>query len=215
MGTSTWFWNRIAERYARQPVADEAAYQTKLQRTRERLTPDMQVFEFGCGTGTTALIHAPHVARIDAIDVSANMLDIARRKAADAGIDNVHFSQASIESAALPDAHYDMVMAHSILHLLDDRAAALARIHRTLKPGGLFVSSTVCIGGSTTGRVNAAGVSFAGLFGLLPTLHAITARTLLDELARAGFVIEHEWRPGGRENALFIIARKPDTTTSG
>src|SRR5215217_1657238 len=58
------FWDNLAERYARQPIADEAAYQTKLDITRSYLHPDMAVLEFGCGTGSTALQHAPHVRHI-------------------------------------------------------------------------------------------------------------------------------------------------------
>jgi ubiquinone/menaquinone biosynthesis C-methylase UbiE len=78
------FWDKVAERYARRPVDDEAAYQHKLQVTRDYLTPGMTVLEFGCGTGTTALAHAPFVKRILATDVSPKMIEIARRKA-DAG----------------------------------------------------------------------------------------------------------------------------------
>ena len=68
--------------YSRRPVADEAAYQHKLEKTREYLTPEMSVFEFGCGTGTTGIHHAPYVKSVRAIDVSKNMIDIARGKAA-------------------------------------------------------------------------------------------------------------------------------------
>ncbi len=51
MDRSARFWDRIAKRYARTPVADEAAYQRKLKITRGYLRPDMEVMEFGCGTG--------------------------------------------------------------------------------------------------------------------------------------------------------------------
>jgi len=78
---SAKFWDRIADRYSRKPVADEAAYQKKLQVTREYLRPDMEVLEFGCGTGSTAIVHAPCVKQIRAIDVSAKMIEIARHKA--------------------------------------------------------------------------------------------------------------------------------------
>lgn len=61
MAHAACFWDRIADRCARKPVADEAAYQRKLEVTRGYLRPDMEVFEFGCGTGTTALHHAPFV----------------------------------------------------------------------------------------------------------------------------------------------------------
>ena len=49
------FWDRIADSYARKPVADEDAYQRKLRITRDYFEPEMDVFEFGCGTGSTAL----------------------------------------------------------------------------------------------------------------------------------------------------------------
>ena len=65
------FWDRIAERYARTPVADETSYKKKLQITQDYLRPGMEVLEFGCGTGSTALIHAPYVKHIHAIDISS------------------------------------------------------------------------------------------------------------------------------------------------
>ena len=57
------FWDRVAEGYAKKPVADEAAYQKKLQVTRDYFRPDMEVLEFGCGTGSTAIAHAPSMSR--------------------------------------------------------------------------------------------------------------------------------------------------------
>ena len=56
---SSFFWNRIANRYSKQPVGDETAYQKKLQITRDYLEPHMEVLELGCGTGSTAIAHAP------------------------------------------------------------------------------------------------------------------------------------------------------------
>ena len=56
MPPSSKFWDRIAARYARKPVADEAAYRRKLAVTRDYLAPDMDVLEFGCGTGSTAIV---------------------------------------------------------------------------------------------------------------------------------------------------------------
>ncbi len=61
MGTATRFWNWTAERYSRQAIADEASYKKKLAITQEYLTPNIRVVEFGCGTGSTAIVHAPAV----------------------------------------------------------------------------------------------------------------------------------------------------------
>jgi cyclopropane fatty-acyl-phospholipid synthase-like methyltransferase len=69
MATSPLLWNWVAKGYAKSPVADEAAYQKKLAATREHFRPDMDVMEFGCGTGTTAVSHAPHVRHIYGYDV--------------------------------------------------------------------------------------------------------------------------------------------------
>ena len=97
------FWDRIAERYARKPVADEKAYQEKLRITREWLAPEAEIVELGCGTGSTAIAHAPHVRRIRAVDVSDGMLEIARRKATAAGVENVVFERASVENFQAPE----------------------------------------------------------------------------------------------------------------
>ena len=55
------FWDRMAKGYAKSPVKDQAAYEKKLEITRGCFPPDAEVLEFGCGTGSTALLHAPHV----------------------------------------------------------------------------------------------------------------------------------------------------------
>ncbi|NNE51124.1 MAG: methyltransferase domain-containing protein, partial [Sulfitobacter sp.] len=88
------FWDRIAPRYARNSVSDEASYARKLAETAALMGPDMEVLEIGCGTGTTALHHAGRVAHIRATDISAGMLTIARQKADAAGISNVTFQRA-------------------------------------------------------------------------------------------------------------------------
>jgi ubiquinone/menaquinone biosynthesis C-methylase UbiE len=74
------------------------------------------------------------------------MIEIARDKAQAAGVDNVTFRASSVDALDVSDAGIDAVMAHNVLHLLEDRERAIADIHRMLKPGGVFVTSTACIG---------------------------------------------------------------------
>lgn len=73
MKDSKTFWDNSAQRYAKSRIQDEAAYRKKLEITQHYLQPDWSVLEFGCGTGSTALIHAPHVKDILATDISDNM----------------------------------------------------------------------------------------------------------------------------------------------
>jgi ubiquinone/menaquinone biosynthesis C-methylase UbiE len=202
------FWNKVAARYARAKIPDEASYRHKLERTRAYLTPGAEVFEFGCGTGTTALHHAPHALRVRAIDVAPAMIAIAAEKALTQGAANVEFAVGTLDDE--PDApRWDMVMAHSVLHLVPDRDAAIARAFRMLKPGGHFVSSTICLDD---------GLAFMRpvlplmrLVGLAPGRVAFfTARNLRAAIEDAGFEVVEDWRPGKRK-AVFLVARKPQT----
>ena len=199
------FWDRIAARYARKPVPDEAAYRKKLQITRRYLTPESEVLEFGCGTGSTAIAHAPYAKRIRASDISSRMIEIARNKARDAGVSNVTFEQSAFEDLAVDDGTCDVVMGHSILHLLADRDAAIARVHRMLKAGGVFVSNTACIGDVMPWFRLIAPLGRA--LGLLPFVTVFTTEELTASLADAGFAIDYEWTLG-RGKAVFIVAKK-------
>lgn len=110
MNHSAKFYDQIAERYAKQPIADEAAYQKKLQVTQEYFNPDMEVLEFGCGTGSTAIIHASYVKHIRAIDISSKMIEIAQGKAEANNINNVTFEQLTIEELTVADETIDVVL---------------------------------------------------------------------------------------------------------
>ena len=201
------FWDKIAEKYSKQPVADEAAYQKKLKVTQGYFQSDMEVLEIGCGTGSTAIVHASYVHHIRAIDISPNMIEIAKRKAKAEEIDNITFEVSSIDRLKVADKSMDMVMAHSILHLLEDKDAAIASVFDILKPGGLFVSSTVCLNDAMWFLKPI--IPIMCLFGKAPQLvRFFTAKQLVKSIADIGFEIDYQWQPG-RSAALFIVAKKP------
>jgi len=200
------FWDKIAGRYAKQPIADQASYEKKLEITRGYFHPDTQVLEFGCGTGSTAISHAPFVNHIRAIDVSEKMLEIARKRAGAAGVSNVAFERSTIEAMQAPDGSFDVVLGLSILHLLENKDAAIEKVYRMLKPGGVFITSTVCLGGSIT-RVIEWVAPIGRLLGLMPMVRAFTADQLEGCLTKAGYTIEHRWQPG-KNKAVFIVAKK-------
>ena len=104
------FWDKIAERYSKKPVDDEEAYQQKLQVTREYLQPDMELLEFGCGTGSTAIAHAPYVKQILATDISAKMIGIAQAKADTGEVKNVTFKQAAIDDFSADDQTFGVAI---------------------------------------------------------------------------------------------------------
>ncbi len=208
MDKSAKFWDKIAERYSRQPIADEAAYQKKLQVTRQYLHPDMEVLEFGCGTGSTAIAHAPYVQHIQAIDVSSKMIAIAEGKADANSIANVTFRRSTIDEFSAPDQSLDAVLGLSILHLLDNKEEVIAKVHRMLKPGGVFVTSTVCLGGTMMSLLKLI-MPIGRFFGLMPLVRFFTAKELADRITDAGFQIDYQWQPG-KSIAVFIVAKKTE-----
>lgn len=206
MAQSAAFWDRVAVGYARRPISDEAAYQTKLAKTRAYFTPESRVLELGCGTGSTALLHAPHVAQIRATDISGKMIEIAKRKAAEQGIENVSFERASVEEITAPDGGYDVVLALNLLHLLPDYAAVIARVYGMTKPGGVFITSTACLNDSMYWFKPIAAVG--RWLGRIPPIAFFTTADYERAMTAPGFVIEHAWRPGPGKT-LFMVARKP------
>lgn len=199
------FWDRIADRYAKKPVADPEAYERKLAITRDYLRSDTEVLEFGCGTGSTALVHAPSVGHIQAIDISSRMIEIAREKVSAAGVDNVIFDQGTIEEFEAAAESYDVILGLSILHLLENKEDVILKVHNLLKPGGVFVSSTACLG--ETMKYFKLIAPIGKLLGLFPLVRVFTRQNLERSITDAGFMLDDVWQTG-KERTVFIVAKK-------
>jgi ubiquinone/menaquinone biosynthesis C-methylase UbiE len=196
------FWDRIADRYAARQLKDPAAYEAMLAAAASRLRPTDRVLEIGCGTGSTAIRLAPHVAEWIATDFSAEMLRIARAKPAP---DNLRFVLSDAHSA-FDGGPFDAIAAFQVLHLVDDLPGTLARIHAHLRPGGLLITKTWCFADM--------GLALRGLFavlrgvGLFPPVNALTKPALRQSILDAGFEIEDERVFGANPHGPFIVARK-------
>ncbi|MEL6979438.1 MAG: methyltransferase domain-containing protein [Pseudomonadota bacterium] len=199
------FWDGLAERYAKKPVADQASYERKLALTQARLSPEMALLELGCGTGSTAIAHAPFVREVLATDISPKMVEIARRKAAAAGLSNVAAEVGRLEALAFPPGRFDAILSMSLLHLLEDPAAALKQVHGWLKPDGLLISTTPCLAESHNWLRFLAPL--AQPLGLFPKpIRFFTEAWLREAHEAAGFTIEERWSPGPKK-PVFLIAR--------
>ncbi len=201
------FWDNNAEKYAASAVRDEAVYQEKLRLTQQYLQPEHKVIEFGCGTGTTALHHASFVHHILGTDISSKMVDIARQKARDANVTNVEFAQATVESFEADPESFDAVLALNLLHLLPDPQGAVAKMYTLLKPGGVFVSGTACLGDVIISPYRVL-IPVMRLFGRIPPVQYLKRKDLLESFEQAGFEVVYQM-PQRKGQAAFIICRKP------
>lgn len=198
------FWNAKADKYFRSPIADQAAYEHKLELTRRFLTAEDRILEVGCGTGGTAVAHAPHVAHVTGTDISERMIEYAWSRVDETGTGNVAFEVAAIETITAPEP-FDAVLAMSLLHLVRDRPGALRRIRDLIKPGGYFISSTACI---------ADGMGYLRpilpvmrLFGAAPWVAVFKEEQLRAEIEAGGFEILERFRPE-KAAAVFFVARR-------
>ena len=205
--TNAKFWDRIAKKYARTPIKDEAYYQETLERSLSYLTPDSQVLEVGCGTGNTAIVLAKKAGHVTATDISGAMLDIARAKP---GADTVTFIETDVLGSPKIEGGYDAVFAHSLLHLVPDLPATLNRIAQLTKPGGVFISKTVSL-------QKAAGLQFTAMkimvklmqaFGRAPFVRFMQVSELESAIEAAGFEIVEAFHKDVKIPARYVVARK-------
>jgi len=181
------FWDLISARYAASPISDQAAYETKIETIKAYLSPEDVVLDIGCGTGTQCGDLAGHVEQVTGIDISAKLLAIAEQRKAERKLDNVEFIKTSLYDERLQAECFDIVMAFYVLHFFEDLDAVVKRIHALLKPGGLFISETACLGekNQMAGKL----VRFAGRLGFLPKINLLTTRQLQQAMQQAGFIL--------------------------
>ncbi len=203
------FWDDLAERYAAKPVDDPDAFERKIEHTLAHIDADSVVLDIGCGTGSLALRLAPAAAEVHGLDLSPEMIRIARGKAGAAGAEGVHFHVGPFDASfdALAPGSVDVLCCYSILHLLPDRPAALARAFELLAPGGTFVSSTVCLSESWIPHTPL--LWGMRMLGKAPHVWVISKARVAEEIAGAGFVDVRQPDVGAEAIIGFHIARKP------
>jgi len=200
------FWDRRAAAYSKKPVPDADAYARTLERVRAYLEPSDRVLELGCGTGTTALKLAASAREIVATDYSAEMIAIATAKANAEAVSHVRFQRCTLDDEALAAGSFDVVMAMNLLHLLDDLPARLARIRELVRPGGLFLSKTPCIGDQ--GFALRVVIPLLRAVGRAPFVSFVTERSLVADIEAAGFALEETGMYPKKSRGFFVVARR-------
>ena len=209
MQQAATFWDKAAESYAKSPIQNMEAYNYTPERTRTYLSATDRVLEVGCGTGSTALLLAPNVDQIIASDISSKMIGNAQQKAKESNASNVQFVAENIFGDAISNGPYDAVLALNLLHLIHDIDGAIQRIHGLLKPGGVFISKTVCKPGKGAPfkfRFLRLVVPVMQLLGKAPFVRFMDAQELEDLVSSHGFrVLESGDHPAP---SRFIVAQK-------
>jgi len=123
------------------------------------------VLDLGSGGGIDVILSAKRVGPTGTaygLDMTDEMLELARRNAGDAGVRNVHFLKGLIEAIPLPAGSVDVVISNCVINLSTDKAAVLAEISRVLKPGGRIGVSDIVAEDTLTAEQRAQRGSYVG-----------------------------------------------------
>ena len=186
MKKSEWFWDWRARKYDEQAQEDEA-HTRAVERFSKYLKADDTVLDYACGTGVVTFKIAADVKEVHAIDISAGMIDLAQERARASQVTNVHFARKTIFDEGLGSGSYDVILAFNILHLLEDARKAVKRISELLKPGGLMVSVTPCLG--EAGVVLRTLLPLTSKVGILSYLRTFRIADVNDLMHDGGFEI--------------------------
>ncbi len=201
------FWNLISSKYAASPIADRSSYETKISRLKTYLTAEMSVLDIGCATGTQCGDIANNVRQVTGIDISSKLLAIAKQRMAERNLENIEFMQTTVFDETFQAASYDVVTAFFVMHFYEDIDVVFKRIHALLKPGGIFISETACLGDK--GKFMGSLLRFAGHLGVLPMINLLTTQQLEESLKLTGFNIIEKTRFSNHPDAEFtFIAKK-------
>jgi len=123
-------WDRIRKLH----VADDAVEDAIRKSLGDK--PFRSLLDLGTGTGRMLELFGPEIERGLGLDLSLDMLQLARDRLERAGLKNCSVRQGDIYDLPLPNASFDVVILHQVLHFLDDGARAIHEAARVLRPGG-------------------------------------------------------------------------------
>ena len=171
------------------------------------LKPGETVLDLGSGGGIDVLLSAKRVGpggKVYGLDMTDEMLELARENQHKAGATNVEFLKGEIEAIPLPDATVDVVISNCVINLSSDKDAVLREAFRVLRPGGRFAVSDVVVRGEVPADVRRNMELWVGCIA-----GALEQREYETKLQTAGFThVEIEpWRIYAVDDARAFLSK--------
>jgi 2-polyprenyl-3-methyl-5-hydroxy-6-metoxy-1,4-benzoquinol methylase len=203
-------WNQLAKNWDTPDVSLGENDIRIIERTKKYLDANSIVLDYGCATGSIALEIASMAKDVRGIDISSNMIEIAGRKADERKIKNIDFTRTAIFDESLGKESFDLILAFSVLHLVETPAQVMDRVNQLLKPGGIFISATPCLGEKVfVSILMNLPIFLLSKIRILPPINFFSASNLAESITNASFqIIENENLSIHPLTECFIVARK-------
>jgi 2-polyprenyl-3-methyl-5-hydroxy-6-metoxy-1,4-benzoquinol methylase len=207
MDKSEKFWDKQAKDFASQEQHTQLNENKDFITTLKYLDINDTVLDYGCATGIISNAISDKVKEIHAIDISSKMIEIAKSKASERYIDNIHYAHATIFDERYQKESFNVILAFRILHMLENPQAIMHRINELMKPGGVFISVTACMGDKRS--LLSMLVFLVSKMGILPQhINMFKLMELQGIITGEGFQIVEYERMDDKVSHYCIVARK-------
>lgn len=201
------FWDKRAEKYDDEITRHDLQYVRTIDSTAPLLKESDVVLDLGCASGEMCIGLAAKVSRVQGIDTSSGMIELAKQKLHARDITNANFSRTDAFDADLKNSSFSVITAFNVFHLVENLPAVLDRLYGLLMPGGLLVSQTPCL--LERNWILRTLVGFAQKSRLAPPIRGLAFDELASLMTQSGFdVIDNElWDE--HDAIQRVVARKP------
>lgn len=140
------FWDKLAKDVDESSDHLEESQIAMISEINQYIHSDSVLLDYGCARGGISLGLAEKVKEVHGIDISSKMIQIAKKRATFRKLENVHFTHAEICDSHYLDNSFDVILALNTFHLVENLDEAIKCLSALLKPDGILISQTPCLG---------------------------------------------------------------------
>lgn len=201
MKNSKEFWNKQASKFS---INESNEIKESMDKIYKYIKPNMLVLDFGCGTGVSSRAISKVANQVIAVDYSEKMIDIAKNSTAEES--NIKYLVGTVEDEEVNSLKYDVVLALNVLHLVDDLELTLQKMNHILKPNGLLISATPCLGEKS--KVTRFLFKLFSKVRLLIQVNPISFSELRESIKKMGFLEIESSELVMADSNIFIVSQK-------
>jgi phosphatidylethanolamine/phosphatidyl-N-methylethanolamine N-methyltransferase len=184
-GENIEFWDRIAKRYDWITSKLTKDYSALIHRIVDEINGVENVLEVATGSGLIAIELAKKATMVEAVDISSEMIEFAKKRASENQIQNIRFSVQSAYNLDFDRGRFDGAICSNALHCMEAPKQALSEIRRVLRPKGTLIAATFCHGVNWRARLISGFMSLTGF----KSYRRFTTEEFFGLIVSSGFAI--------------------------